>query len=348
MEFEEEFKNYKIQIENALKEYLERERKRAITINLANVKIIDFIMDFCLRGGKRIRPILFIKGYQAVGGKNIKEIIRTSICIELLEAYLLIHDDIIDQAKKRRGGPTFHKMCEVWKNDIHFGISSAIIAGDMISNLATKVIIESNFKKELKLKALSEFVQAELDCFHGELYDVILEKQNKIKEIDFLKMVSLKTASYTTQAPLIMGAILGEAKESQIEILRKYGALLGEAFQIIDDLLGTYGDEAVTGKSVDSDIKQGKKTLFLIHALKHAKKEDKDFLQKIWGNKNLTTNDINKVKNILIKTGSMAYSKNEAQKLTNQAKTILQSGNFKPETKIFLDKLTDFIIERKF
>ena len=352
MGFQKELINYKTQIDSILKEYLEKEREKASSIAPSNVKILDFIINFCLRGGKRIRPILFIKGYEVVGGGNLSKIIQASICMELLEAYLLIHDDIIDQDMVRRGGPSFHQMNLEWKGEViprdaHFGISSAIIAGDMLSSLGDKVIMETNFREDLKIRVLKEFTNAKLNCFHGELYDVILEKQNEVCEGDFLKMIDLKTASYTTQAPLVMGAICGEATNIQIETLREYGKLLGEAFQIIDDILGTFGDERTTGKPVDSDIKQGKKTLLLIYALEHTEKGDKNFLKKVWGDKDLTKNNLSKIKDILTNTGSVAYSQNKAQELSARAKIILNHGNFSPEPKNFLNLLSDFIVERK-
>ncbi|MDI6840511.1 MAG: polyprenyl synthetase family protein [bacterium] len=347
MEFQKELIEYKNQIDSVIKEYLEKERERASLIDSSNVKIIDFITNFCLRGGKRIRPILFVKGYEAVGGKNLPEITHTSICMEFLETYLLIHDDIIDQDAMRRGGPSFHKMSGGWKRDPRFGVSSAIIAGDMLGSLSSKVIMEANFREDLKLRALKEFTNAEIRCFHGELYDVILEHQNEVCEKDFFKMIDLKTASYTTQAPLIMGAILGNGTDVQIETLRKYGKLLGEAFQIIDDILGTFGDKNIIGKPVDSDIKQGKKTLLLIYAFKYAKKEDKNFLKMVCGNKKLTKSELQRVKNILIKTGSLAYSQNKAQELVNQAKAILNQNNLNSKTKNFLNQFSDFIIKRE-
>lgn len=105
--FETERKEYKTEIEKHLKLYLEKEREKTISVDPVATQITDFIIEFCLRGGKRLRAVLFIKGYEAVGGKNILEITKTSICMELMEAFLLIHDDIIDNDPIRRGGAIF-------------------------------------------------------------------------------------------------------------------------------------------------------------------------------------------------------------------------------------------------
>jgi geranylgeranyl diphosphate synthase type I len=345
MDFKKELKSYKAKIDKALIERLELEKERAKKVNFANKKILDFIIDFCERGGKRIRPLLLIKGYEAVGKKLTQEIIRVSICIELLEAYLLIHDDIIDRDGLRRGGPSFHKMTSKWKKNSHFGLSSAIIAGDMLGSLAAQVIIESKFSEHFKLRALSEFIDAELCCFHGELYDVILEQEEATEE-DFFRMVDLKTSSYTTKAPLVIGAILGGGKEKEIETLREYGRLLGRAFQIVDDILGTFGDKKITGKPTASDIKQGKKTLLLLYALQKATPKDIAFLHNSVGNRRLKKQDLQRVKEIFIRTGALDYARKKISQYTEKAKEIL---NFFPSEKVtFLSQLADFIRDRDF
>ncbi|MBI4722374.1 MAG: polyprenyl synthetase family protein [Candidatus Stahlbacteria bacterium] len=344
MEFEIQLKEYKNRIDQFLLECLEPEKRRASSINPCNERILEFIIDFCSRGGKRIRPILLIKGYEAVGGNDLTEITRTSICMELLEAYLLIHDDIIDRDETRRGGLSFHKMAQKWSGETHFGLSSGIIAGDMLGGMAIKIIMASNFSESSKLRALNEFIEAELNCFHGELYDVILEHEDT-SEQELLKMIDLKTSSYTTQAPLVIGAILGNGTDEQIAILREYGGLLGRAFQITDDILGTFGDEKTTGKPAASDIKQGKKTLLLVYALNHSSTQEINFLHHSIGNKELTTNDIETVRQIFINTGALDYAKISATRYAEKAKSVMEASNL--SGKEFLIWLTDFVVKRK-
>ena len=349
MKFENQLKEYKNKIDQFLIECLELEKQRASSVHPCNERILEFIIDFCSRGGKRIRPILLIKAYEAVvhhevGGNDLTEITRTSICMELLEAYLLIHDDIIDQDETRRGGLAFHKMAQPLGGNKHFGLSSGIIAGDMLGCLAIKIIMESTFSESSKLRALNEFIEAELNCFHGELYDVILEHEDA-SEQELLKMIDLKTSSYTTQAPLVIGAILGQGTDGQIDILRAYGKLLGRAFQITDDILGTFGDEKTTGKPAASDIKQGKKTLLLIYALNHSSTQEIDLLHHSIGNKELTTNDIENVRQIFISTGALGFAQAAASQYAEQAKSVLEASNL--SGKEFLIWLTDFVVKRK-
>ncbi|MDD5530096.1 MAG: polyprenyl synthetase family protein [bacterium] len=345
--FELEVKEYKFRIEEFLKGYLEGEKKKLASISPASLQIMDFVIEFCMRGGKRLRAVLLIKGYEAVGGKKETEIVHTSICMELMEAFLLIHDDIIDNDPIRRGGPSFHKLVEEWKKDKAFGVSAGIMAGDMLSNLGASVILSSKFGEGCKLGALKEYNESLLSCFQGELYDVILENENKVSEAQLLKMIGLKTSSYTTVAPLVMGAILGGATDAKIKVFREFGILLGAAFQITDDILGSFGEEKKLGKPVNSDIRQGKKTLLSIYALDNASSSETKVLKRNLGNKNLTEKDFDDVREIFIKTGALDYAKSKARGYISKAKNLLISAKFESEPTEFLLELSDFMITRK-
>ncbi|MDD2890734.1 MAG: polyprenyl synthetase family protein [bacterium] len=345
--FELEVKEYKLRIEDFLKSYLEGERKKLASISSVSLQIMDFVIEFCMRGGKRLRAILLIKGYEAVGGKKETDIIHTSICMELMEAFLLIHDDIIDNDPIRRGGPSFHKLVGNWRKSDTFGVSAGIMAGDMLSNLGANVVLSSKFREEYKIGALKEYNDSLLSCFQGELYDVILENENKVSEEQLLKMIGLKTSSYTTVAPLVMGAMLGGANIKKIKIFREFGILLGAAFQITDDILGSFGEEKKLGKPVNSDIRQGKKTLLSIYAGDNASSSELKILKRNLGNKNLTEKDFDDVREIFIKTGALDYAKNKARGHISKAKNLLISAKFKSKPTKFLLELSDFMITRK-
>lgn len=221
------------------------------------------------------------------------------------------------------------------------------MAGDMLSNLGAHTIISAKFKEELKLHAVKEYIEALLSCFQGELYDVILEKKEKVNEDQLLKMINLKTSSYTTSAPLVMGAILGSAKPKQVEILREYGNLLGEAFQITDDILGSFGDEKKLGKPANSDIRQGKKTLLSIYAIRNASLSGRKLLKRSLGNKNLTPKDFDAVREVFVNSGALQYAKDKARECISRSKSLLRESCFTLEPVEFLIKLSDYIIMRE-
>ncbi len=346
MDFEKKIKSLKEKIEKELLIFLSQNLKTEKFFNRNLNFFVDELKNFILRGGKRLRPILFITGYQAVNGEN-EEIIKASLSIELIEAFVLMHDDIIDRDEKRRGAPSFHILMGERLTDKHLGISAGIIGGDVLFNLGIKALIDSDFPADRKEKALKELLTAKEKCFFGELADIILQKKEEATEEEFFKMVELKTASYTVELPLVMGAILGDAEEEIITGFRKFGKELGKAFQIQDDILGTFGNPALTGKPADSDIKEGKKTLLLIYALQNATEEEKAFLRKTIGKGKVKEEDINKVREIYKRTGALSYCKEKAKEFAQKAKEILIDLKIKKEAKDFLCEFSDFIIRRE-
>lgn len=348
MEFKKEILKHKSGIERYLQEYLITERKKTLHVDPFVTKITDFVMEFCLRGGKRLRAVLMVKSYQGVGGQDVDEITRTSICMELMEGFLLIHDDIIDNDPIRRGGPSYHKMVENWTKDKNFGVSAGIMAGDMLAALGAQTIITSKFKDKNKLTAVREYNYALLSCFSGELYDVILEKKTIVSENQLMKMINLKTSSYTTAAPLVIGATLGETEQKRIELMREFGNLLGAAFQIKDDILGSFGNEEKLGKPANSDIRQGKKTLLAIYALQKSSAAGKQVLKKSLGNKHLTAKQFDEVREIFVESGALKYSKNKAKSYITKSKQVLKSAKLTKDSTKFLEALADYIIAREY
>lgn len=315
-------------------------------------QMIKEIRDFVMRGGKRIRPILLYYGYLAAGGKNKKVILDAAISIELIHNYLLIHDDIIDNDKVRRHKPTFHYQYQsiyhqVLKDAHHLGIGAGIIAGDLLSTFGYKLLTQSNFQQSAKIKALDVLNQAMINVEVGQILDVFLGLETRLTEDEILKILEYKTARYSIEGPLFIGAILAEANQKTLKILHQYAIPLGIAFQIQDDILGMFGDENKTGKLVGADIKEGKPNLLIFKAQKQANPKQKKILIEALGNPNLTKMQLEKVKTIIIKTGSLQYSQNLAQKLVAQSKGILKKAHFPKEVKQSLISIADYIIQRE-
>ncbi len=329
------------------------EEKKSIAGDSYNETLYSLLIDFAMRGGKRFRPILMVEAYKASGGEDVDAIIDASLSMELLENYLLIHDDIIDKDDIRRGGPSFHKMAErlikeggellKGQDFTHFGLSCALIGGDVFSCLALLPILESAFPDQMKAMALREFALACEQCFKGELLDVILERQEVVDENEFFRMVDLKTGSYTTCLPLVLGGIFGGLKD--VEALRGCGKLIGRTFQITDDILGTFGDNKKTGKPTSSDIRQGKKTLLVIYVLKNGGVKERKFLKSKLGNE-VSEDDMERIRHIMMDCGAVDYSLKKIEYYTELARESLFS--FPLKHKDFLLQFIDYLKERKF
>ena len=227
------------------------------------------IREFSLSPGKRVRSLLAIEGYKACGGNDIYAIKRLSVSFEILHNYLLVHDDIMDKDKLRRGKPTVQHGYELdlIKKNLetelieHTGNSLAIIDGDILAALAQLPILDSPFAYELKEKVQREQIKTILNTGFGQKLDVLSTITMPSME-QLLYTHKLKTADYTVVNPLISGAILAGASDEEITVLKEYGYNTGMAFQLKDDELGLSPESLNKDKN---DISEGKNTLIIIN-----------------------------------------------------------------------------------
>jgi len=352
MDIRQILKRHKEKIDAKLEEFLDEKLKKSEKVSKSAKEVMECIKEFNLRNGKRLRPILTILSYMAFGGKK-SSILDAALAVELMESYLLIHDDIIDQDEFRRGYLTFHKIYEnkAKKKNIpsqRYGESMAIIAGDILSSLGSEAILGSDFPLKKKIKALEKFNKVMVNTCFGQILDMDYIHTSNISEKDVLRLQELKTAIYTIDGPLQIGAILAGASEKKLKLLTEFAIPLGKAFQIKDDILGVFGDKKTIGKPNDSDIKEGKKTLLIVKALEKSNYEEKKNILKSLGNKGLKSEELEKIKKIIFKTGSLDYSKKVAENLISQAKINLKKLNLKKDYEKILDSLADYILGREF
>lgn len=313
-----------------------------------NENIIKKIKDFTMHGGKRIRPLLMCYGYMAGGKKINKNIIRASCSLELIHSSLLIHDDIIDQDDIRRSTDTVWNIFSKEKNNKHFGFSQGIVSGDLALSLALDCFLSTNIPDLLKIKTINQLVLMLNHVNIGQFLDVNIQFSSILKKEEILKVYEYKTAKYTIEAPLILGAIMSGAGNGLQRILTNYAVPVGIAYQIIDDILGIFGQESSLGKPIGSDVREGKKTLLILKALEKGNLKEKKIILKNLGNKNLTKKEFEVFKNILVKTGSLKYSSQLSRKLITKAKKELKTATFPKNVKLYLNELADFIINRSF
>ncbi len=290
------------------------------------------INDFLFTGGKRIRPILLTDSFLSIAShKDDERIIPTSLSLELLHNASLIHDDIMDKADIRRGEKTFHISLQDYANEKYsntntntddFGISMGILGGDFTYNLAYKAINTTDFPPEVTLKAAIEFNDGFFQIVQGVIIETEFMGRFTVTEDEYYTMIKGKTAALFEKAARI-GAIFAEGTESQINALGKFGLTAGVAFQIVDDIIGTFGNPKKTGKPVDSDLKEGKKTILTIKAIEEADEKQRKTLSKIVGNQAANNAEINEARDIIKETGALDYSRNKANSLYQQCIAFL-------------------------
>lgn len=330
------------------------------------LEMVKNLKRFTQSSGKRIRPVLFYCGYLIAGGKKEKDILEASISIELIHSYLLVHDDIIDKDDFRRHRPSMHcvyekKYKDEFRNNYkkrysgvfdknsakHFGVSMAIITGDLASSLGYEILNHTNFSADLKIKAIKKLNRIVSNTITGEAMDVVLASRLNADLNDVIEMQIYKTAKYTVEGPLHLGAILAGADESFLKSISKFAIPLGIVFQIQDDIVGVFESGRKTGKPVGADIKEGKKTLLSIKAFEKADNKQLKTLSGLFGNKNINLNEIDNFREIIKKTGSLEYSLKNIDSLVKLSKAHLEKMKISENDKKRLLELADFIAKKR-
>jgi geranylgeranyl diphosphate synthase, type I len=354
MDAKKELLDYKKKVDRRLAEYFASGEKEARKISPLAVEALGNIRDLTLAGGKRLRAAFMYWGYKASGGRNDDKIIEASMSIELTNIFLLIHDDIIDRDDFRHGVKTIHKRYErlarrfYKKTDpVHFGDSMALVIGDMAAAAGNEIIFNSRFSPERILKALDKLQSIVSVTVGGELMDVVLEARRKATEKEILKVHESKTAKYTVEGPLHLGALLAGADKKILDVFSSYAIPVGIGFQIQDDILGVFGNEKKLGKPVGSDLRKGVQTLLITKALENGNRQQRKWIQDMMGNPKAGDRDIQEFKKIVIETGSLEYSKNFSQKLIKQGKVAIEKSNIPKNAKEFLAGIADYLMNRE-
>ncbi len=349
--FLKELTKYQKLIEREINSFFELKEKEFSKHSVESKQLISELKKYTLRPGKRIRPILVLMGYKAITGKIDSKIIKASCSLELLQSYLLIHDDIMDESPTRRGKIAFHKIYEQKMkknktiNPVRFGESTAIIAGDLMHSLAVEILLNSNFEKKTLIQAMNKLIEINKLTAVGQQLDLLLESKEKFSEKDVLKVQEYKTARYTIEGPLQLGAILAKASKKQLKQLSNYAIPIGIAFQIQDDILGVFGSKK-TGKSTASDLIEGKKTLLILKTFENASKKQLNDLKYVLGNKKASLTHLKKARNAIIKSNALNYSNKLALKLSNKSIKTIQKTSFNPKVKKFLIEMNSFLVSR--
>ncbi len=306
--------------------------KKDYKLHLVSPLLFESIREFTLREGKRLRPLLLIltyKGYAPKSKKISRKLYNASTCMEFLHNFMLIHDDIIDRSDLRRGRPTMHKILAHTVNSPDpdkLGIDLGIIAGDIVYALAIDAFLSIDEPSDRKERALKYFIQTAAFTAMGEFIDTVsgVKPIEQVDEQEVFLNYTLKTARYTFDCPMVTGAILAGAKNKEIKKISHFGILIGQAFQIQDDIIGIFETEDNIGKSILSDLAEGKKTLLVTHAFSVLKGSAKKEFLKLFTKQTKNLKDLEDVKKIFVKTGSLNYALDAIHTRLHQSQKILQ------------------------
>lgn len=297
--------------------------------------LIEATRQYPYAGGKRMRPAMVLAAAGAVGGDKSKAM-PLAVAIEYIHNFTLVHDDFMDGDEKRRGMTTIH---------IAYDVPTAILAGDALFAKAFQIIAELDVPDKNMREILRYVTQAVWDLARGQEMDINNEGRI-VSEETYLETIRLKT-SVLFAAAAAGGALAGGADEKTVKAIHEYAMTLGLGFQIFDDYLGIAGDPAKTGKSVGNDIRKGKCTVMVTHAVKNIK--DPAVLEefvRIIGNGKATERQVMKAKSIMENAGSIAYGRELAQKKVDEAISKLDVLG-PSEEKDFMIALAKYAIDRE-
>ena len=297
------------------------------------------IQIYLQAGGKRFRPYFMILTYQAYGGKDRETMVHVATAWELLHSSLLIHDDIIDRDYIRHGVPNIAGMYQdIYKQGLdekeahHYAASAALLAGDLILNSVFDFIMLSQLTSDDKVKVTSMLNEAMFIVGGGEFLDIeasILP----YGAVDSALIAQQKTAHYSFLSPMLSGAMMANTPPEQLNILREFAVAVGLGYQLVDDLLGLYGEENTIGKSITSDLREAKLTVVFDEIMKLGNFEQRATLQAITGSKYISSGDVSTIRKLGIDTGAKQAVEHEIIKQTNIALELLETLSITNEFK---------------
>lgn len=318
---------------------------RKYGLKRANPRLYRHCRSFILRGGKRIRPLLFVLAYKGYSRcrRTPPGLFTAAASAELLHDYMLIHDDVIDKSSLRRGKPTLHRLLEKKgaRGNTGLGSSLAVVAGDIIFALAVEAFLAVREDSEHKEKALAKFIEAATSTGLGEFLDVVASDTSieTIKEKDVLLIYTLKTARYSFECPLLAGALLAGAPQRELRKLSQLGLAAGRAFQILDDFLDIFSTEKTTGKSILTDLAESKKTLLCILAFRNLAGEKKNIFKNILEKKNIKKSaDLEKFRGFIVESGAYKECLDRMKTLQKEALSFCGKLRMKESSRIMLER----------
>lgn len=329
---------------------LDEELSRWSLLDETLAEPLNSLKQLVLAGGKRLRPAFCYWTYVGAGGDpDDSAIIDAGAALELLHSFALVHDDVMDDSRQRRGNDSVHVQFEkTHANESlggearRFGEGVAILVGDMAFVYADLLM------RRAPRVAIDVFTELRIELNVGQFLDLSATARSEATVEMAHKIANYKSGKYTVERPMHLGAAYTERYEELAESISAYGIPVGEAFQLRDDLLGAFGDEDLTGKPVGGDLREGKPTALLAIARERVTGADASFLAQRYGANDLSDSEIIDLQRILRETGAEAAVENTIERLTKSGLEALSEMKVEEEARHRLVLLAHFVAGREY
>jgi geranylgeranyl diphosphate synthase type I len=288
--------------------------------------LIDELRRVVGAGGKRLRPAFCYWGHRAAGGSHGEPILRAAAGLELLHTFAIVHDDIMDRSSARRGVPTVHAR---------HGTDVALLAGDLALVLADDELMNAGFSPDATARAFSAYSRMRQEVISGQFLELRVMHATEVTEEEARRVAVLKSGRYSVREPLLLGALLADdPDEKLVGGLARAGECLGEAFQLADDLLGTFGDATQTGKPVDADIRSGKRNVLYAKTVQLLDPDSRAQFTAGWGRgDDLSDADVARLRAFVEASGARAETEGMVRRLTEETVREIEALDVDTDTR---------------
>ena len=307
--------------------------------------LLDTLEDL-MDGGKKLRPTFAYWGWRSAGGAPEGPILSAAAALEFLQACALIHDDVMDGSDTRRGKPAAHRrLASMHRSHGYlgspedFGVGSAILLGDLCLSWSDELLMASGLPPAALAAAKPIFDEMRTELMAGQYLDLLEQVRGDYSLDSALQVARYKSAKYTVERPLHIGAAAAGADDAHLDQLSAFGIPLGEAFQLRDDMLGVYGDPQETGKPAGDDLREGKRTALVAIAWERADAFQRDLLRQHLGDPAITPSMVDALRDVITETGAQAAVEQMIDDRTATCREVIAAMDIDEQTRAAFDRL---------